>query len=443
MFLTFIIIFIFQISSNSAVDIDALKKELCPFPGYHGLFCPNESSLRSFLSSRQLASGTTPLPKGVGIALDITTGDLKFPVLSFSEGTSTWTDPLSGLAFSVPREVQLSAISTTSAPEVRVFQSEFELTNVWTNAIEKGQWLGGEFGEAKQLNNVFDKFFKDGTSTAVTQQRTSLYSLKTDSKKLNQFAQYAVNSLPKDYSSVYNQFLDSWGTHIAVQTTLGGMKEQQTVFKDCVWTSPYFTNGLTQDQLEATIRDEFLDAHGDYAYYVARRKMTLDHRFGGSPDSSVPNWMSTIAQNPALLRIDKFEPWDQFVTDPTIAANLNKAIAFRVAMAKQTRDIELQTVKQQRIEALKAPRPAKGVAGYGSKSGTARNFAIGGQITLAGTDDCPQGLPLAESISDCNTGITVHAWFPLSVLFPENPRAGEQELDLTLRFAIFGFENLN
>lgn len=413
-------------------DLNEIKKALCPFPGYHGLFCPSSPS-PSFLYSRQLQSGSTALPSGVGISLDVTTGSLKFPVLSFSEETQTWKDPASGISFLVPPEIILSPIGTVETPNARVFRNEFDLTAVWANAVEQGQWLGGEFGEAKGLNSVFQKFFKEGTSTAITQQTTTLYSLKTSSKKLNKFAQYAIDSLPKDYSSEYNDFLDNWGTHIAVETQLGGMKEQQTIFKDCVWTSPFFTNGLSQAEIESILRNEILDVHTDFAYFAARRKISLDHKFGGSPDANPGVWQSTLAQNPALLKIMKFQAWNEFVEDPAKAANLAKAIAFRVAFSKQNRDIEYEKIKQQRQQELMAPRPAKGVAGYGSKGGVARNFQIGGQITLSGTEDCPTGLNIAESMSECNTGITVKAFFPLSVLFPENPRPGEQELDLSLR----------
>ena len=61
----------------------------------------------------------------------------------------------------------------------------------------------------------------------------------------------ALQSLPEAYDeNVYNRFMDTWGTHVAKDTLVGGMFEQQIVMKDCVWQNPYLTGGLTQDKLE-------------------------------------------------------------------------------------------------------------------------------------------------------------------------------------------------
>ncbi len=54
--------------------------------------------------------------------------------------------------------------------------------------------------------------------------------------------------MPKNYTQeIYSSFLNAWGTHISVDTYLGGMIEKQTVFKDCVYATPSFTGGLSTD----------------------------------------------------------------------------------------------------------------------------------------------------------------------------------------------------
>jgi hypothetical protein len=34
---------------------------------------------------------------------------------------------------------------------------------------------------------------------------------------------------------MYQIFMDIWGTHIAVSTKIGGMKEQQAILKNCIY----------------------------------------------------------------------------------------------------------------------------------------------------------------------------------------------------------------
>ncbi len=60
-------------------------------------------------------------------------------------------------------------------------------------------------------------------------------------------------------------------------------------------------------------------------------------RYGGDVTiDDVFQWKPTIAQNPALLKIDYFVPWSNFVSDPTVKANLNMAINARIDLAQTT-----------------------------------------------------------------------------------------------------------
>lgn len=311
--------------------------------------------------------------------------------------------------FLIPNEIELSEVNPAeNNPDIKMFKDEFELSNVWISATEKGIWLGGEFGEAKQLKSLYDNFFTGGQSTSISQLPTNIYKLTTSQTKLNQFAQYAVDSLPTEYSTEYNDFLDSWGTHISYETQLGGMIEKQVVFKECIWASPFFTGGFTDQQLEDAMKGELTGKQGD-AYYVARRKISLDHKFGGNPED-IPNWQSTISKNPALLKINRLVPWSDIIPDAKKKANLIKAINDRVTKTKQARDAEYEKTKQARVQTLLAPRPAQGIVGHGRRGTIAPTFEIGGVVTLAGTAQCPTGLPRPQSLQKCNTGTYIRSW---------------------------------
>ena len=58
----------------------------------------------------------------------------------------------------------------------------------------------------------------------------SLYHLTVPIPKLNSLAGAALNQLTMNYDEeLYKSFLDVWGTHVAMNTTVGGMVE--------LWTS--------------------------------------------------------------------------------------------------------------------------------------------------------------------------------------------------------------
>ena len=398
------------LASNN--NIEEARKQLCPIPGYHGLFCPGSNSARILMEAKLGANERLHLPVGVGLALDVTNGDLKLPVLDFSYDESSnkvWKDPITNQEFLIPKEIEVSQVDPAqNIPDVRIFKDEFELASVWTQATEKGIWLGGEFGTAKQLNSLYNLFFTGGQSTSISQLPTNIYKLTTTQTKLKQYAQYAIDSLPNELTNDYNDFLDAWGTHISFETQLGGMIEKQVVFKECIWSSPFFTGGMNDQQLTEAMQGELTGKQGD-TYYVARRRISLDHRFGGSPEN-VADWPSTISRNPALLKINRLVPWSDVISDPTKKGNLLKAITDRVAKAKQARDIEYQQTKQSRAQALLAPRPAQGVVGHGRRGTIAPTFEIGGVVTLAGTAQCPTGLPRPQSLQQCNTGTYIRSW---------------------------------
>ena len=60
---------------NSTLD-DPMSKpadHLCPFVGYHGAYCPTKHTVRPNTAQN---GGRRSLPRGVGITIDVTTGEL-------------------------------------------------------------------------------------------------------------------------------------------------------------------------------------------------------------------------------------------------------------------------------------------------------------------------------------------------------------------------------
>ncbi|KAL4511149.1 hypothetical protein ABPG73_008227 [Tetrahymena malaccensis] len=383
--------------------VDEAVQELCPFPGYHGTYCPHQ--IPAFLAQkRQLQQGIPRMPSGIGASFDITTGELKLPAiqLTYSNEGQIYQDPISGHQFVLADETSIEQVNLNA--DVKIFKNEFELTNIWLDATQNGQWLGGEYSQSKDLNDVFERFFKGNQETSISQLTKNVVRLtfKNENLKLNRFAQRAIDSLPEEFQpEIYNEFLNSWGTHISVDTFIGGMIEKQTVFKDCVYYTPSFTGGLSADQVVQALLNELQGNPAD-GYFVARRLVSIDHKFGGNPED-VANWESTISQNPALLKINRFISWDNMSQNPQVRANLQQAINSRTeAMKQRQASYQAQVREERRIQNC-APKTAYAVSGAGIP-GTTAYFQVRNQFTMLEASQCPVGLPFEVSQEKCSSG---------------------------------------
>ncbi|KAL4474491.1 hypothetical protein ABPG72_016169, partial [Tetrahymena utriculariae] len=405
--------YLYKVLSSSIVG-EAVQ-ELCPFPGYYGTYCPQENYAFS-AQKRQLQQSIPRMPSGIGASFDISTGELKLPAiqLTYQQEPSQeqiYKDPLSNNQYIVADETSVEYINLDA--DVKIFKNEFELTNIWIDAVKNGQWLGGEYSKSKDLNEVFDKFFKGNQQTSISQQAKNVVRLtfKTENLKLNKFAQRAIDSLPEEFKpEIYNKFLNSWGTHIAVDIIIGGMIEKQIVFKDCIYANPSFTGGLSADQVVQALHNEL---HGNPAdgYFAARRQLSIDHKFGGNPED-VANWESTISQNPALLKINRFISWDNMTGNPQVKQNLQQAIQIRIEQMKQRQESYQAQVREERRIQNNGPRIAYGfqLAGpikfgnSGAKIDVPRQIRIRSPFELKEASLCPPGVPYQSSKNICSSG---------------------------------------
>ncbi|KAL4496354.1 hypothetical protein ABPG73_007804 [Tetrahymena malaccensis] len=380
---------------RSSDIIQRAKQNLCPFPGFHGEYCPDQQQSSSFAYKRQLQQGLRKMHSGVGVSFDITTGELMFPSieLTYQQNPSDdqiWKDEASGNQFIIADETKIEKVELK--PDVKIYKDELELTSVWIDALQKGEWLGGEYSQAKDLTQVFEEFFKGFQQTSISQLSKNVIriSFKSDNLKLNEYAQQAVDSLPKEYSSeAYNEFIDFWGTHIAVDTHLGGMVEKQTIFKECVNASPSFTGGLQPDQIRQALENELTGNQAD-GFFVSRRKVSVDHKFGGDPQNQ-SNWEKTISENPAILKINKFIPWDSMVADDQVKANLQRAIKDRIESTKQKLQRLQEQITEQKKQSTCGDRPAYAVSGNGKGDNQDVKIRVT-QFTLKDNQTCHAGL---------------------------------------------------
>lgn len=94
---------------------------------------------------------------------------------------------------------------------------------------------GGFFARQSNPMEYYEKYDAIRQVPIIIQNPTlSLYYLTAINPTLNSLASNAIAQLTTTYDEeLYNEFLDVWGTHIAMNTTIGGMVELQTSDNRC------------------------------------------------------------------------------------------------------------------------------------------------------------------------------------------------------------------
>ncbi|CAF2891598.1 unnamed protein product [Rotaria sp. Silwood2] len=328
-------------------NVNAARQALCPIVGYNGSFCPGVN--QNIKPTTRVMTTITQLHRGVGMTIDISTGKLMLPALKLTYSSKSkskiWKDENgSGQSFSIPNEVNLTPVdvSRDNKPTSFIYPTPLQFADVWTRTSGSGSWLGGELGLTKSILDINFQLFSKQQATAITQQPIGLYRLEVNNLTLNEYAEEAVSLLPTTYDpTIYSDFMDAWGTHIAVSTLVGGMIEQQVVFKKCMLSMlALIGNNILESYLTADLTSNTTTN----SLYTQRRQLTLNHRLGGNPTANdQAAWIRTISFNPALLKIDRYIPWWDVLTDTKIKRNMQKAIADRLdQVAKKRRQLEAQ-----------------------------------------------------------------------------------------------------
>ncbi|CAF2064098.1 unnamed protein product [Rotaria magnacalcarata] len=384
--------------SSETTPEEEAKKQFCPYIGYKGQEC-----LGSQIKGRSLiAANATRLPIGVGMTLDITTGRLLLPALENNFfGNNYWIDPNTNRMHQAPRGIIFPRISQDeNRPISRVFLSAAELSNEWKYERLRGSWLGGEFGHSKSLLDIYSRFFSKNQATAITQKPTVLYRLRVENLRLNQYAREAVEKLPAVYNeTLYDDFIQNWGTHIVQQALVGGMREQQVLFKDCVFS---FNGAITSDNLNEYLRRDILSQTLGNSFYADRRKINVDHIVGGDPtEKNETRWLQTLAANPALLKIEEYVPWSDLIQiNPSVRENLRRIIRSRTAAADQIRMDEENQLNEQRFNGSHLEKD--------------------GYIGLLSNGVCNIIPTTFGSVKDCSEGCATHAMVRVSQDFLDN-----------------------
>jgi hypothetical protein len=294
------------------------------------------------------------LPKGVGMAIDISTGDVLLPALQLTyplspSSDSLWTDPHSGRIFILPNEVNIEPLNDVSLDvNVSSYSSPTEFIDAWLRLGTDSDWSASLLSNLQDISDIDSTYFLDDQGTAIAQNYSKLYNLRVKaiydptSLPLNSYARTAINALTAAYDEdLYNAFFNAWGTHVAVETTVGGVTEKQILFQKC----------LSSSAVRLNLKAELLSKRPCISEnYNKWRKPFSDHRIGGNVDliQDTNEWFRTLAYAPAMISVKRYVSWADIVTNPSVKQNLQGAIIRRINNANENRQEQVNKVFEQR-----------------------------------------------------------------------------------------------
>ena len=176
-------------------------------------------------------------------------------------------------------------------------------------------------------NSFFLSYFSRDEALALSQRVIGLYTLRINASaiQLNEFARRALSQLTATFDSeLYEDFLNTWGTHIITRSLVGVMTEERAIVPRCVRLS---------DEARFTHCIPFSDRgpiSSNCTYYSGQIRVISKRLLGGNVEiNNDYEWRRTLAAGPALLQILEMVPWSDFVTDNAVKQNLIAIIRYR------------------------------------------------------------------------------------------------------------------
>jgi len=264
------------------------------------------------------------LQNGLGRGYDVVTGQWRAPVVVWNyAGGKTYVDPLTGKKWAIPDEVEV-----VNTPQVTNTQTNYAIRNISDYQTMQQSWhhLGISLGvldfkytkEAMQLSDMM----ANGTSTVfLTDKFYSFYRMAVwpvdvlPAGSTVHFKQQ-LDALPASYSpssaQQYNTFIDTFGTHFAVEADFGGDLRYYTAVDNQLFTKhseqwvykqlsiaiglANFGLGLQNGSNNTEVKNS-QDWNG-------QTNMTITS-FGGSSSTvtkGYQTWYNSTVDNPAILR---------------------------------------------------------------------------------------------------------------------------------------------
>ncbi|KAG9397208.1 MAC/Perforin domain [Carpediemonas membranifera] len=280
------------------------------------------------------SNGDALLSGRVGIALDYTTGAVGLPALAMTASSQVYSGQY------VPNQAHLT-VKNAESFQSWTYQNydNYYQSLSWNQAnpqVDSASIVGGMMSHSTNMKAIYDKYFNGLVTLAVSHASVVSYSLEATSGELDPYFQSAIDALGSTLDSTYDLFIQYWGTHTIVHADFGGLMEQQTLIRSCIWSA------MDNNKLMQELNNELAGKAGESSKkpdqtYVNYRRLGTSDILGGNPEIS--NWAqrkATFEANPVLVsynvrRISNYIPdaHKRQLMDQAITNHMNAAIAQR------------------------------------------------------------------------------------------------------------------
>ena len=278
----------------------------------------------------------------VGWGVDATDSKIsKLPILELGFGKSShWWN-----GFRLPENMffqphQNPLFNVDSHP----FYKMGDFTQYRDSLLAQNSGRCGIFG--KDNEDVFNAYYQnpEDFSITVTSAQFALYDIQLNedhttksgySFTLDSFAQRALWRLPPIYNnrtkSAFQLFFDNWGSSVVTMSSSGGMVQLVNEWKSILWRHFDPPQLAEQALIDFTIKTGISGHSGTPdPWYKANQVGDQVSCLGGSATTSctgnVTAWEDSLRENSVLLHYTT-DPITQFIKDPLLAANLERAFA--------------------------------------------------------------------------------------------------------------------
>jgi len=344
-----------------------------PVPGGSGKGAAEASSSSS---SSGPASGAAsnrlpPLPTLMGVGYDPVTGTLRLPTMGFSYAQGKQFKE----TYTVPDQVDIAEVGLNQRDmrNTYVFQNTAEYVATYkTPPASSGSAsrIGGMFSQKIPAMQAYNQMFAKGdAAVTVTQELRLMYNLTVPEAQHDQLVPdpilaQALDAAPDHWDEAfYGWLVRLWGAGTTMTASFGGILEQKTMVKKCVWSDDERGSGAGMSTADVAKQAQFdFDDSVDPGsapktrppeYMKSRSVATLDI-IGGDP--TISDWRArvvTLETDPvqALFSylplynvIPASDPKRAFVKQ-AIEMYLAQAIADEEAAAKAASDAEVAAFK--------------------------------------------------------------------------------------------------
>jgi hypothetical protein len=272
----------------------------------------------------------------LGVGYDVIHGKAKMPIVQYTyETKSSWFNPFTHQRTDVPDEVSVS-VSASFRKYVAAFSGVAAYTQAVANASAvENYFTDVAYANAGQAVQMQQYFFAEEVALLQVITQYALYTAQLYPAEVvttNALMQAAEDNLPEAFDEkAYYHMMDTYGTHVVVEATLGGQSVLQTyanttvlgvkgafaaqqaayaASQNATTSAVGQVQSLAEALQEGSVFFETFAVDGGLAEYIGQNNGT--------------DWLHSVKEVPTVISY-RLKPISEFLRNPEKKANMQKA----------------------------------------------------------------------------------------------------------------------